>query len=158
MTIHIRGPYDRESEPGIDFSNGESMTKQSFTEECDINNILAKYQKTGVINHVADHGGDYGFMDGSTFTEQMMQITKAQSMFNDLPSQAREFFEHDPAKFLEYVDKLDMDSDATQLAELGLLSPQAAMELLVNDDQVVETPPVPPAPASDTPAQPIDPT
>lgn len=99
-----------------------SMTKQSFKESCDINNILARYQKTGVVDHVAKHGANYGFISGATFTENMMQITNAQNMFNDLPAAAREYFNHDPAKFLEAVENLDDSSDLTKLVELGLVN------------------------------------
>lgn len=30
-----------------------SLTKQSFKDECDINQIVAKFEKTGLVNHLA---------------------------------------------------------------------------------------------------------
>lgn len=98
-----------------------SLTEQHHKEAVDINNILKKYQETGVFDHVSRHGGDYGFIDGSTFQEQMFQVKKAQEMFMDLPSQARDFFDHDPAKFLDFVDTAPDSAETAQtLCDLGL--------------------------------------
>ena len=36
-----------------------TLTKQSFKEECDINNIMAKYRATGILSHVQAHQGRY---------------------------------------------------------------------------------------------------
>ena len=41
-------------------TEGESMTQQQFQAECDVNNILAKYKKTGQISHLAKHNGNFG--------------------------------------------------------------------------------------------------
>jgi len=126
-----------------------SMTKQSYKDSCDVNKILARYQKTGVIDHVKAHGGDYGFMDGSTYQEQMLQITKAQSMFNELPSKARAYFENDPAKFLDTVENFNEDgSTAALLDELGLTHPNYVSP--VNPPKSLteaQAPSEPPAPA-----------
>lgn len=100
-----------------------SLTKQSFKESTDINNIMARYQKTGVLDHVSKFSGTYGDLDGQTFTEQQVIIANAISMFEELPSKARAFFEHSPANFLDYVDDLGDDptpQQLTTLAELGL--------------------------------------
>ena len=49
------GPKDRQ----IWATSKPSLTKQSFTKECDINNIMKKYQKTGAIDHVNKHEASY---------------------------------------------------------------------------------------------------
>ena len=41
-------------------TEGESMTQQQFQAGCDVNNILAKYKKTGQISHLAKHNGNFG--------------------------------------------------------------------------------------------------
>ena len=48
-------PHDRVTQP----VGGPSRTKQAFKEECDVNNILRKYEKTGLITHVAAYKGRY---------------------------------------------------------------------------------------------------
>ena len=56
--MEIRKPYTREAVQ-VD-AGGESRTKQSFQKECDINAIMAKYQKTGAITHFNKHQQQYG--------------------------------------------------------------------------------------------------
>lgn len=82
---------------------GRSRTKQSFREESEINNILAKYVKTGVIDHVAKHGGNYDFASSVTFHEAMSVVVKAEQMFADLPADVRKRFVGEPGEFLDFV-------------------------------------------------------
>jgi len=96
---------------------GESLTKQSFTKECDINNIVKKYQKTGALDHVNKHEGSYGFASSDDFTASMEIVAKGTTMFEELPSSIRTKFENDPAKFLDFVqDKNNLE----EMQELGL--------------------------------------
>lgn len=83
---------------------GDSMTRQAHAAECDINNIMKRYQKDGVITHFAKYEGQYGDVTGLEFTNAMQTIATANSMFEDLPSTARAKFDNDPAKFLKYVE------------------------------------------------------
>lgn len=127
---------------------GEVQTQQSFAESCNINTILARYQKTGVIDHVAKHGPEYGFVDGTDFTTQMQTIAKATSMFEELPSEARKHFNHDPAQFLDYVHDMD-DEKFEQLAELGLIDPldltlRETVDVAEGTTAPPDTPPVAP--------------
>ena len=41
-----------------------SMTKRCHKDECDINNILKGFQRTGLITHVRQSGGHYSEMPG----------------------------------------------------------------------------------------------
>lgn len=120
MTRQIRSAYeDLERHPTV--PRGESMTKQSFKDSCEINNILAKYNKTGVIEHVNQHSGDYKFATSLSFTEAQQMVAKAQSMFNELPAQARARFENDPAKFLAHFENYENTEEAAnELFELGI--------------------------------------
>lgn len=98
-----------------------TLTKQSFKDECNINLIMAKYQKSGAITHLQNHEGSYGFASAVDFTESMQIVTKANSMFADLPSSIRTKFENEPAKFLEFVQNPE---NAKELVELGLATPR----------------------------------
>lgn len=104
------------------FNDEPSLTKQSFEKECNINNIMARFNTTGLITHYAAHGAHYGDASAQTFTEAMQLIASAQTMFADLPAVARAHFNQDPAQFLEFVNNLD-DQTPEGLAkfyELGL--------------------------------------
>jgi len=114
--------------------SGDSMTQQSFAESCDINNIMAKYQKTGVVDHVAKFNANYHDCSSLTFTESQMIIASAQNMFNELPAAARKAFNNQPAEFLDFVDNLDEDTAAAELHALGLLAEGATIPLSVDEN------------------------
>ncbi len=91
--------------------------KQSFKDECDINNIMAKYQKTGAIDHFSKHAPRYEFASSNDFAESMRIVTKAQEMFAELPSSIRSKFNNEPEQFLEFVQNPD---NLSEMETLGL--------------------------------------
>jgi len=97
-----------------------SLAKQSFKKECDINNIMARYQKTGIVDHVAKHEARYGETSPATYHESMVIIANARSMFEELPSKARKYFNNDPAAFLAFTENYDPEKDKSMLTDLGL--------------------------------------
>ncbi len=98
-------------------TGGESRTKQSFKNECDINNIMAKYQKIHTIEHVNERSGEYGFASGFDLKEAMDQVQQAQIMFDELPSSIRTKFNNQPGEFLDFVQDED---NIPEMIELGL--------------------------------------
>lgn len=100
---------------------GKSRTLQSFAEESEMNNILAKYAKTGVITHLAKHGPNYPDLPtGLDFHSAMNLVVDAQTMFNELPSNIRSRFVNDPVQFLEFMTTAGNDAE---MIELGLMEP-----------------------------------
>lgn len=119
--LHIRKPYD-EYDP-MDYAldcGAESLTHQNFKEECDINNILARFQKTGVIEHVAKYQGQYGdFTNMPTdYHEAMNQVHEAQRMFMSLPAVIRDQFGNDPGTFLQFAEDPENEQE---MRDMGLL-------------------------------------
>ncbi len=104
---------------------GKGRTQQHMRDECDINKIMSKYAKTGYVDHVSRHGGDYGFADAVSFHEAMNVVTKADQMFADLPAEARRRFAGDPGLFLEFVQD---DENHAEMVELGLAHERPAAE------------------------------
>lgn len=103
-----------------------SMAKQSFREECDINVIMKKYEKTGVIAHAREFEGRYGdYTNVQDYQESLNQVMAAQEMFMTLPATVRREFDNDPAKFLAGVEDPAMKD---RLVELGLISPDVSGE------------------------------
>ncbi len=91
------------AKPRVQFSTKDTRTEQSHKQECDINYILAKHLKTGVINHQNAYGGQYGDTSAIDYHSAMNTIVNADQMFNDLPSGTRSRFQNDPAQFLDFV-------------------------------------------------------
>jgi len=131
--------YNKRRKVEITFDHTKGMTRQEFERECNINNIMSKYQKTGVVDHITKHSPMYGDYDPIDFQTALNTIKEGEAMFAELPSQARKYFSNDPAEFMAFVqDPENID----KLVELGLASKPA---------QAPETPdPVPtPTPESD---------
>lgn len=123
----------------IEFDPAEGLTRQEFEPECEINNIMAKYQRTGVITHINKFAGMYGDFDSVDFQTALQTIKDGEEMFSELPSSVRKYFDNDPAAFMEFVNDPD---NIDKLVDLGLA---------VKAPEQPETPdPVPtPAPVAD---------
>lgn len=100
-------------------------TKQAHKRECDINFIMEKYQKTGMVDHVNRYQATYGEAPSHDFREALELVRQAQTMFNDLPSKVRARFENDPARFLEFCE------DPANLEEAKLLGLTTTTETVV---------------------------
>lgn len=110
-------------DPGVDCSidpdTGEelvSMTKQAFKDECDINNIMRKYERTGTLDHVASSVPQYGeYMSPYSYQESLNAILFAQEQFSNLPAELRARFGNDPAELLAFMDDPDNLDEAVKL-------------------------------------------
>lgn len=95
-----------------------SLTKQSFGHEANINTIMSRYEKTGVIENLNTQEGQFGdFTNIQTYQESLNQIMLAQNMFDSLPAQVRKYFENDPVLFVEFAQNPE---NQDTLVEMGL--------------------------------------
>lgn len=125
MALIIKPYAKRERTHQITFKDA-SLTKQSFKDETDINQIMEKFQKTGAIEHRNEHQPQYGFATEQNFQDAMNLVTEAQNMFDDLPSSIRAKFHNDPGSFLDFVQDPD---NLSEMADMGLLTPEATHNL-----------------------------
>lgn len=95
-----------------------TLTQQQFKDECDINTILAKYQKTRAYTHANNHQPNYGYVTSNDFRESMEIVTNAQEMFDELPSSIRNKFRNNPEEFMDFVQNPE---NAPEMAVLGLI-------------------------------------
>ena len=96
---------------------GPSMTAQEYKKECDINNIMKKYSKTGAISHLAKYGAQYGMATSASFHDAMSLVASANSMFEELPANIKDKFRHDPGAFFDFVND---PKNLEEARELGL--------------------------------------
>jgi len=104
-----------------------SRTSQEFKDESDINNIMARYLKTGTVPVYADRLPFY--VDASaypSFQEMQNVLIAANDAFMALPSAVRERFNNDPAKFVEFATD---EANVEELRKMKLLSPEALERL-----------------------------
>lgn len=105
------------SRHAISFKNEEVITKQSFKDECDINKILEKFQKSGAITHFASHAPTYGDCTPVQLHDALNTVANAETMFEELPSSIRKKFNNNAEQFLEFVQN---DKNLEEMRELGL--------------------------------------
>lgn len=113
-----------------------SLTHQSEKNSCDINEIMKKFEKTGILEHRNSFEGQYGDFTGlpQDYHESMNAVIAAEEMFTTLPSRIRRRFANDPGNFLDFVANPD---NAKELVKMGLA--EAPLEDLIES-------PVPPEP------------
>lgn len=91
------------------------VTDQSRKAECDVNNIIARYDRTGLITNVSKFEGRFGDMSGVDFKMLQDQVAGAATMFEQLPSHIRKKFKNDPAELLAFMDNPDNREEAIKL-------------------------------------------
>lgn len=95
-----------------------SRTMQEFKDECDINVLMKRYQKTGLFPQHPGSTPRYVSNIGMPDYQQSLQIVmQAQEEFNSLNSELRKRFDNDPAKFLAFVNNPE---NGEELIKLGL--------------------------------------
>lgn len=129
---------------GVSFSHTDSMTFQSFKDDCDINVIMKRFREKGVCSHLMNGQPSYGdFSTNPTdLTEAYELVENAQSMFSSLPSHIRDRFDHDPVKFFDFYSN---DNNNEELVKMGLKVsiPFPSDPLPATDSKAELVPPLP---------------
>lgn len=120
-----RFPFERER-AAMTFDPKKARVHASEQEACDINRIMARYENTGLLDHVNRYQGRYGDFSESPgdFHEALNQTIRAREMFMSLPARIRGMFHNDPGEFLDFATDPE-NKDAMQ--EMGLLPPAEQM-------------------------------
>lgn len=116
-----------------------SMTKQSEMDACDIHNVLRQFSQQGFESLVRENAakGQYADLpDSIDYQESLNIVIAAQRSFETLPSQVRERFGHDPARFLDFLSDPNNQDEAIRLG------------LATDSRPPVDPPPPPPPPAA----------
>ena len=88
---------------------------ESFQDDTDINKLLAKQQIPLVQSHYDTYGDAYSDFAGFDFFEAQVKLAEAKTIFEELPSEVRKEFGHNPGAFFQYAN----DPENTgRLAEL----------------------------------------
>lgn len=104
--MEFRTPYDGKSKRiQIDFSKDKGKTIQEQSAATDINNILARFNRTGIIDHVQKNEPYYGEFGEFDFHHNQNMITKITESFMELPAKTRREFDDDPANFAEFISQ-----------------------------------------------------
>ena len=113
--------------------NGEpTLTQQQFKEECDINNIMARYQNTGEFTHLTRKQGVYGdFSEIKDYQTMLQTVLEADAAFASLPAKMRLRFQNDPAQLLEFIQD---PKNTEEAISLGLMEPKPQPAQKIQND------------------------
>lgn len=104
------------SSPGLDFAGEVSLTRQADKDACDINVIIKKCQKSGVVPFFLDANAMYGnFESGLDFHALMSRCEAAKQQFDLLPAAVRARFDHDAGKAIDWLSDPKNDVEAVKL-------------------------------------------
>lgn len=90
----------------LDCSDLPSLTRQEFAEECDINMLMAQYEKTGFLPANVNRT-EPRYLDVSDVPDlpRALEILKdTTEAFMSLPATVRREFDNDPVKFIEFAE------------------------------------------------------
>jgi len=97
----------------------KSLTQQQFKDQTDINNIIAKYKKTGELVHTSRKLGIYADVSNITdYHSSLQKVLDAQNAFSTLPSHIRLRFHNNPEELLRFLQNPENISEGITL---GLL-------------------------------------
>lgn len=108
--------YNRPPRVSVD-CGGESATQQQFAQECDINYIVKRAQRTGVVP-VAPGDLVYGVDSGASFQDNMNNIARVREYFDGLPSDIRLRFGNSLSRFMDFMGD---ESNLDEMVKLGLV-------------------------------------
>lgn len=105
----------------------DGMTRQEFAAECDINVLMARYERTGVLNHFSSKEPQY--LDLTAMPDDLMaamsMMDAAAASFMRLPATVRREFDNDPMKFVAYAE---VPENLPKLREWGLAPPEPVIQ------------------------------
>lgn len=105
----------------------ESRTHQSFKDECDIHNIMKKFHRTSLLDHINSGQPFFGdFSDVVDYQSALNMVIKTQDDFNKLPSEIRSRFMNDPQLFIDFIND---ESNHSEMVDMGLISADSSMKL-----------------------------
>lgn len=100
-----------------EFVPGIPKTQQHFREEVDINNIVAKFKRTGMVPSINENP-QYGDISSLDFLHMQNAVVDMKNRFMRLPGKTRARFNNDPHQMLRFIEDPENHDDAVKL---GLL-------------------------------------
>lgn len=121
----------------------KSRTRQSEAKACDVNVIMARFEKTGVLPVVNRQAFFADVSELGDYRSVVHNIRAAEDYFMSLPASVRARVDNDPAQFLDWVSNPD---SRDELIQLGLL--EADADPVTNEPPTAAAAAEPPPPPS----------
>lgn len=104
----------------------KSLTQQHLAADTDINAIIRKFEKTGLVTHVTEKVARYGdFTNIPDYQTSLNLVRAAEQQFMLLPADMRERFDNDPSKMVEFLSDSKNRDEAVALGMLAVADVEA---------------------------------
>lgn len=128
MSMQFKGELDSKGRARPVVVCGPSRTKQSFKDQVNINRILARYRKSGMVDHLNRMTPFYGDVSGLVDYQEALHVVKrAEELFGGMSSDVRNRFDNDPMAMVRFLqDPKNLD----EAVKLGMVvkRPDKAVE------------------------------
>ena len=115
--LKIRTRYQKPLKISKSFSK-PSKTQQNLKDETDINSIIKRYDKTGILSSVNEVQQQFGdFSDVPDYKTCIERVHSAGDAFLQLPSEVRKRFNNNALDFLEFAQNPE---NQKEMIKLGL--------------------------------------
>jgi len=108
--------------------NGQGcLVQQHFKEAADMNQIMAKYYKTGQLTDPRLSNGrmpQFGDFRGVDFRENQNKIAKIKEAFMAFPAGIRNRFQNDPSQMLDFIEN---PANEAECISMGIKPPKVAV-------------------------------
>jgi len=132
-TVFCRSAYNYDMDLASDQTGlkclDPSLTQQQFKEDSDINTIVDRFMKSGVLPTPANMPQFVDFEGIFDFQTAMNAVRSADENFMRMDAKVRARFNNSPQEFLEFFANADNVEEAIRL---GLAIPQAVAETQVS--------------------------
>ena len=127
-----------------------SLTRQEFSEECDVNKIMARYQATGILPNSTK---EPIYWDAArvpnNLQDAMASMMYANELFMQLGAPIRKEFDNDATRFVEFATNPE---NGAKLKEWGLTAPEPLPDAPMRVEVVTPPPDTPAASGGVPPA------
>lgn len=114
------------------FCPDDGMARQEFADECDINVLMSRYERTGVLNHYNAGAPQYlDVTDVPDLARSFEILDAAETAFMRLPATVRREFGNDPIRFVEYASD---PANVGRMREWGLAAPAPVADAIIPKD------------------------
>lgn len=110
---------------------GKSLTEQHHASEVNINSIVSRYAKTGVLP-VRGGNPSYGDFTGvEDYHSACEAVRQAEAAFMTLPPEVRKRFGNDPGELIDFVSDEGNRAEAVRLGLVAEVMPDEVPSVLV---------------------------
>lgn len=105
----------------VSVPHGPTRTQRQYKDQCNVNNIIAKFKKTGSVTHVrnAQEGVYADLADLPDLMEAQKIVIAATSAFENVPAHIRKRFSNDPNEFINFLQD---PANSEEAIKLGLVA------------------------------------